>query len=100
MQTGILQSGPSPSLFFDTANAFQRTAALKTAIELHLFTGIAQGHDTAQSLAAHCKIAPRGARILADYLAVAGFLTKAGERYALTPDSALFLNEHSRAYAG
>jgi 2-polyprenyl-3-methyl-5-hydroxy-6-metoxy-1,4-benzoquinol methylase len=100
MQPTTPQSAPSPSLFFDTANAFQRTAALKAAVELKLFTAIAQGHDTAAALASHCKIAPRGARILADYLTIAGFLTKSADRYALTPDSALFLNEHSRAYAG
>jgi hypothetical protein len=29
---------PSPDLFFDTVQAYQRTAALRAAIELGLFT--------------------------------------------------------------
>jgi ubiquinone/menaquinone biosynthesis C-methylase UbiE len=39
-------------------------------------------------------------RILCDYMAVHGFLTKDGDRYALTQDSAVFLNKRSPAYAG
>src|SRR5437899_768133 len=31
---------PSPPLFFETANAFHRTEALQTALELQLFTAI------------------------------------------------------------
>jgi len=31
---------PSPQLFFETINAFQRTAALKAGINLGLFTAI------------------------------------------------------------
>ena len=31
---------PSPVLFFETINAYQRTQALKAAIELDLFTAI------------------------------------------------------------
>ena len=48
----------------------------------------------------HCGAAERGARILADYLTIQGFLTKSGNHYALTPDSAMFLNRKSPAYAG
>jgi hypothetical protein len=42
---------PSPQLFFQTANAYQRSHALKAAIELDLFTAIAEGKDTVQALA-------------------------------------------------
>lgn len=35
--------GPSPALFFDTVNAYQRTEALRAAVELDLFTHIAAG---------------------------------------------------------
>jgi hypothetical protein len=31
---------PSPALFFETMNAYQRTEALKAAIELGVFTAI------------------------------------------------------------
>jgi 2-polyprenyl-3-methyl-5-hydroxy-6-metoxy-1,4-benzoquinol methylase len=91
---------PSPQLFFDTINAYQRTAALKSAIDLDFFSAIARGHNTAAALASACKIAERGARILADYLAIIGFLTKAGEKYNLTADSAAFLDRQSPTYIG
>lgn len=93
-------AAPSPALLFDTINAYQRTAAIKAAIELDVFTALADSPGTAAAIAAHCHASQRGVRILCDYLTVQGFLTKAGDHYSLTPDSALFLNRKSRAYAG
>ncbi|MDY3558173.1 methyltransferase [Gemmata sp. JC673] len=90
----------SPALFFDTINAFQRTEALRAAIELELFTHISKGAATAPELAAASGASVRGVRILADYLTILGFLTKTGERYELTPDSAVFLTRGSPAYLG
>ena len=91
---------PSPNLFFQTVNAYERTAAIKGAIELDIFTAMADGPATAAELARHCAAAERGVRIVADYLTILGFLTQDGARYALTPDSAMFLNRKSPAYAG
>jgi hypothetical protein len=36
----------------------------------------------------------------ANFLVVHGLLTKQANRYALTPDSAMFLDKHSKAYVG
>lgn len=58
---------PTPQLFFQTVSAYPQTAALKTAIELGLFTAIAEGKRTAASLAKRCKTSERGTRILCDY---------------------------------
>lgn len=91
---------PSPLLFLDTVNAYQRTAALKAAIELDLFSAIGAGTETASELAAKCGASERGMRILCDYLSVIGFLTKADGRYRLTQDSAIFLTRESPAYLG
>ncbi|RMH03015.1 MAG: methyltransferase domain-containing protein [Nitrospirae bacterium] len=93
-------TGPSPLLFFQAVNGYQRTAALKTAIELDLFTAISENHRTPADLARRCEASERGIRMLADYLTCAGFLTKEHNAYALTPDSATFLNRHSPAYLG
>jgi hypothetical protein len=94
------QQGPSPALFFEAANAFQRTEALRAAIELDLFTHIASGHHAADRLAAACGASERGVRILADYLVIAGFLRKSDGRYELTSDSQVFLTRSSPAYLG
>ncbi len=100
MNTPMVQ--PSPMLFFETANAYQRTAALKAAVELGVFTAIGNRGATALEVAARCQAAERGIRILCDYLTIVGFLIKVkeGEAYSLTPDSALFLDQSSRAYLG
>jgi hypothetical protein len=90
----------SPQLFFDTVNAFQRTAAIKASIELDLFTAIGEGRDTAGSLAEKCQTSERGTRILCDYLTVLGFLSKQDGHYSLTQDSAIFLDRRSPAYMG
>ena len=92
--------GPSPALFFDTVNAYQRTEALRAAIDLDLFTRIAAGQRTPTQLATACQASPRGVRILADYLAILGFLHKQNDQYELTPDSQVFLNRQSPAFLG
>jgi 2-polyprenyl-3-methyl-5-hydroxy-6-metoxy-1,4-benzoquinol methylase len=86
---------PNPDLLFDTLNAYQRTAALRAAIDLDVFTHIGEGFDTAPALAKRCQATERGIRILCDYLAIIGFLTKQDDRYALTLDSAFFLDRRS-----
>ena len=86
---------PSPILFFETINAYQRSAALKAAIELDLFTAVAEGTRTTEELARRCGASQRGMRTLCDYLTVIGFLTKDGKRYGLTVDSDMFLNRRS-----
>ena len=100
MPTQDRAAAPTPQLFFQTANAYQRSQALKAAVELDLFTAIGGGHDTMDALAQRCGAAARGVRILADYLTIQGFIIKEGGRYKLTPDSALFLDRRSPAYMG
>jgi 2-polyprenyl-3-methyl-5-hydroxy-6-metoxy-1,4-benzoquinol methylase len=92
--------GPSPALFFEMMGAYHRTEALRAAIELDLFSQMAKGHQTAAEIAKACQAAPRGIRILADYLTILGFLQKHGDRYELTPDSKMFLDRQSPAYVG
>src|SRR5438445_10626000 len=86
------QGQPSPDLIFDTITAYQKTAAMKAAVDLELFTHLAEGPATAAVVAKRCGASERGTRILCDYMAVHGFLTKTGDQYALTKDTAVFLN--------
>ncbi|HLJ45103.1 MAG TPA: class I SAM-dependent methyltransferase [Bryobacteraceae bacterium] len=91
---------PSPAIIFETLNAYQRTAALRAAIELNVFTTIADGNTTAAEIAHATQTSERGTRILCDYLTVMGFLGKNAGHYELSPESALFLSRHSPAYLG
>lgn len=89
---------PTPQLFFQTVNAYQRTEALKAAIELEVFSAIGEGKTTPSEIAERCGASERGIRILCDFLCIMGFLTKNGNRYQLTADSAMFLDKRSPAY--
>lgn len=91
---------PSLARVFDAFTGFQRTAALRAAIELDLFTHVAAGATTLPELAARCGAAERGVRALANRLVVDRFLTRDGEHYGLAPDAAMFLDRASPAYLG
>jgi 2-polyprenyl-3-methyl-5-hydroxy-6-metoxy-1,4-benzoquinol methylase len=90
----------TPDRFFNAINAYEQTEAMKAAVELEIFTAIAEGNTTAATIAKRCEAAERGVRTLCDFLTIHGFLTKEGAQYTLAPDSALFLNRHSPAYIG
>jgi 2-polyprenyl-3-methyl-5-hydroxy-6-metoxy-1,4-benzoquinol methylase len=90
----------SPFKLFQAFAAFELTEAIRTAIELDVFTAIGAGHRTAAAIAQECQVAERGARILCDYLTVNEFLTKSGQEYSLSEDSAVFLDRKSPAYMG
>ena len=91
---------PNPALLFQTINAYQRTEALKSAIELEVFTAIGEGKTKAAEIAQRCGASERGTRILCDFLTIMGFLTKTDRDYGLTPDAAAFLDKKSPAYMG
>ena len=91
---------PTPAAIFQSFTAYQHTAAMRAAIDLDLFTTIAQGATTAAELARSCKASERGIRMLCDRLVVDRFLTKDGDRYGLSPTSSMFLDRRSAAYVG
>lgn len=90
----------TPARIFEALNGFQRTAALRGAIELDLFTAIASGQDTVEAAARGCGGSSRAVRILCDYLTVNGFLRKSDGHYSLATDAAVFLDRRSPAYLG
>lgn len=104
MSTPSSAHGPNPGIIFETMNAYQRSAALKAAIELGVFTEIGKGHHTANEIATATGSSllynARGVRILCDFLTVMGLLTKEGENYSLGIDAATFLDRNSPAYFG
>jgi len=91
---------PSADVVFDTLFAYQRSGALKTAIELELFTIIDSGAKTSAEIAAKSGASERGIRILCDFLTTIGLLTKSNGSYGVSPESAAFLSKNSRAYLG
>jgi len=97
MATPSTANRPTPERIFNTLNAYQQTAALRTAIELDVFSAIGAGAKTAAAIAAKTGAAERGVRILCDYMTIQGFLSKDQGRYGLTQESAIFLDRQSPA---
>lgn len=91
---------PSFESIFETINGFHRTSAIKAAVELDIFTKIAEGTNTPAALSKTIGATERGVRILCDYLTVLGLLRKSEGRYQSSPDCALFLDKNSPAYVG
>jgi hypothetical protein len=82
---------------FETLWAYQRSAALRAAIELDVFRAVGEGPGDVASLARQCSASERGLRILCDYLTIIGLLSKEDGRYRHTPTSAVFLDPRSPA---
>jgi O-methyltransferase domain/Dimerisation domain len=93
-------SEPTPELFVDTAFAYQKTAAIKAAIGVGLFTAIGTESKTAAEIAKAIGASPKGIRILCDFLTVQGFLKKLGDRYESTAATQVFLDAKSPTYMG
>ncbi len=85
----------TPGLIFEMLFAYQRTAALKTAIDLDVFRAVSKGPQDAASIARHCSSSERGIRILCDFLCIYGILVKENGRYRHSPTSAAFLDPNS-----
>ena len=89
MTTSALHQLPTPERFLNAINAYELTEAANTAVELQIFTAIAEGNTTAATIATRCEAAERGVEILCNCLTIHGFLT--GTQYGLAPDSVFFL---------
>jgi ubiquinone/menaquinone biosynthesis C-methylase UbiE len=80
---------------FDTAMAYQRTAALVAAVKLDIFTAIGPKTVTVDDLASQTGASARGLRMLCDYLTVIGLLEKKDQGYSLTKPAIMFLDRSS-----
>lgn len=90
----------TPLRFFEAVNGYQKTAVIRAALELDLFSHIAAGSETAREIAECCDASERGVRVLCDALTVLGLLEKEDGVYRLGPEAALYLDRGSPAYIG
>ncbi len=91
--TGI----PNPALVFELFNSYQKTEAMRAAIDLGVFRALGEGPASALELAARCSASERGMRMLCDFLTIMTVLEKHGGEYRHTATSALFLDPRSPA---
>jgi hypothetical protein len=79
---------------------FWASKALLSAVELNLFTTLAQGSLTAETITQRLGLHPRSARDFLDALVALGMLERNGDQYANTPETALFLDKTKPSYIG
>jgi SAM-dependent methyltransferase len=77
-----------------------RAQVLVTAIELEIFTHLANGKRTVGQMAAATHATPRGIRGLLDTLVAMNYLGKRADRYKLHPMAEVFLVKGRDSYVG
>lgn len=90
----------TPTKILEQAGAYARSMALRAAIELELCDALDEGLNTAQKLAQNTKTSVRGMEILLDALVAMELLTKEGDTYHLTPETATYLVQSRPTYLG
>jgi predicted O-methyltransferase YrrM len=93
-----------PSAILKTAFGFWHSKVLLTAVEMGLFTKLANRHVTGAALGAELGLHPRGIADFFDALVAMKFLGREGDgpeaQYFNTPDGSHFLDEASPRYIG
>jgi hypothetical protein len=94
----------NPSAILQTAFSFWSSKVLLTAVELSVFTRLANRKLTGAELGAELKFHPRAVADFFDTLVAMKFLGRDGDgptaKYFNTPEGALFLDEKSPRYVG
>jgi len=83
---------PTPALIMQIAHGFMASKHLFAASELRLFEALGEGPVDLDGLAARTGLNRRATRISADAMVAVGLLDKDGDRYANTPEAAVFLS--------
>ncbi len=99
-----MTNAPDPGHILQVGLGFWASKVLLTAVELDLFTRLAEGPRTRRELESALDLHPRASRDFLDALVALGLLGREGEgesaRYGNTEETATFLDRTSRAYVG
>jgi len=90
----------NPSKILQTGLAFWSAKTLLSAVEIELFTELAQNPADLISLQKRFGLHERGARDFLDGLVALGFLRREKGLYANTPETDLFLDKAKPSYVG
>jgi SAM-dependent methyltransferase len=91
---------PNRDVLDDISFGLSKAAVLRAALELEIFTRIAEGHRTVPALARLGGMTERGTRLLLDALVFIGMLIKQRNEYGLAPTAEAFLVKGKPAYFG
>ncbi len=90
----------SPERIMQVGLGFWASKTLLSAVEMEVFTELAQDPEDLQTLTSRLGLHPRSARDFLDTLVALGFLIRADGRYYNAPDSDLFLDKRKPSYLG
>jgi len=90
----------TPERILQTGLAFWASKTLLSAIELGVFTELAQGAQPHDALASRLGLHARASRDFLDTLVALGFLQRDGVRYGNTPETDLFLDRTKPSFVG
>jgi hypothetical protein len=91
---------PTPDAILELGFAFWSSKTLLSAVELGLFTLLAEGPMSAEALTARLKLHPRSVRDFLDALVALDQLDRDGAFYSNTPAGSLFLDRGKPTYVG
>ena len=90
----------TPERILQTGLAFWSAKTLLSAVEMGVFTELANGPEQFESLSGRLGLHARSARDFLDALVALGFLQRSGDVYSNTPDADLFLDRRKPSYIG
>ncbi|MFI5345659.1 MAG: methyltransferase [Elusimicrobiota bacterium] len=91
---------PTPEKIMQLGMAFWASKTLLSAVELGVFTQLAQKPSNLEELTKRFDLHPRGARDFFDALVALGMLERRDGVYANTPETAAFLDRSKPSYMG
>ncbi|MDQ1346832.1 MAG: hypothetical protein QG573_201 [Acidobacteriota bacterium] len=91
---------PSVDHIMQVGMGFWPSKTLLSAVEMELFTELAQQPRDAASLQSRLRLHPRSARDFLDALVALGFLERVDGKYRNTPSANLFLDKRKHSYVG
>jgi len=94
------QLDPTPDHIMQVGLGFWASKALLSAVEMGVFTELANGPEEFNDLAGRLGLHLRSARDYLDALVALGFLHRSGEAYSNPPATDFFLDRHKPSYIG
>jgi len=99
--TAMTYDVPKPDRILEVGHAFRASKTLLTAVELGVFTALADGPLDAAALRKRAGIHERGARDFLDALVALGMLLRdENGHYANSPETNLYLDRNKQTYVG
>src|SRR4029077_4374755 len=94
MRENVMDEHATPESILQVGLGFWPSKVLLSAVEMELFTDLAKGPQSLESLQGRLGLHPRSARDFLDTLVALGFLLRAGGEYSNTPATDMFLDKH------